>query len=232
MNWARDPSGRFPQRPYYPQDEVDYICEQLVVDYLNEQYCKIDYPLKTEDLKVLLDQKVSDLDVYADLSSEGEDVEGMTDFFTARKPIVRISKTLTEDPYRENRLRTTLTHELGHVALHSCLTSLTGQQSLFQTTDRDSRLVIRCKRSSILLPVSKAVDWMEWQAGFASGALLMPQTELKQVVADFRESSGYFGPIYDNQTHALALLGSVQSKFQVSKQAARVRLGQLKLVEK
>ena len=139
---------------------------------------KTEYPIRTEDLKVLVEDHAADLDLYADLSVEGENIEGVTEFFHSERPVVRISKALTEDESRQNRLRTTLTHELGHVVLHSPLTSLSGQQRLFQTTERDRSLVLRCKRNSILLAVSKPVDWMEWQAGYASGAFLMPKTEL------------------------------------------------------
>lgn len=230
-NWNSDPTGRFTRRPYFRQEAIDLKCEQLVADFLIKKHGKISYPIGTEDLKLLVEDYAGELDLYADLSREGLHIEGVTEFFRSDKPVVRISITLTEDETRGNRLRTTLTHELGHVVLHSSLTSLSRENVLRQTTERDSSLVLRCDRDAILQAGPKRPDWMEWQAGYASGSFLIPKAELEQVISEFRKSSGHSGPIYRNQTHALALERVLQGKFQVSKQAARVRLSQLNLVE-
>ncbi len=79
------------------------------------------YPVETEALKTLIERDAEDLDVYADLSAYGHDVEGVTEFRPGSKPAVKIAAELTEDSKRENRLRTTLTHEYGHVRFHSYL---------------------------------------------------------------------------------------------------------------
>ena len=71
--------------------------------------------MSTEDLTILIESETSDLDQYADLTSEGDDVEGVTFFFSDRKPIVKIAEELAATGFREHRLRTTLAHELvGH----------------------------------------------------------------------------------------------------------------------
>ena len=231
-NWARDPTGRFPQRPYYTQQHMDFTCEQLVINHLKELHGRVDFPLDTEDLKILLEQQTSDLDLYSDFCNQEESVEGSTQFFLSKGPVVRISRLLTESESRQNRLRTTLSHELGHVVFHSCLTAFADQQRLIPASDSNGSISFICKRSDILQQSSRPVDWMEWQAGYASGAFLMPHSELKLLESDFRKSSQYFGPIYDNQTHALSLVAHVQNRFQVSKQAARVRLAKLEIIEK
>ena len=189
-----------------------------------------DLPIGTEDIKVLLEDHVLDLELYADLSCEGQEIEGITTFFHSEKPAVRISKSLTANDLRQNRLRTTLTHELGHVVLHSPLTGFSRQQNVNQTSANMSSFVLACERRSIHELDRKPVDWMEWQAGYASGAFLMPKTKMEQVESDFRNSSGHLDPIYEGQTHALALESLVKGTFQVSNQAARVRLRQLKLL--
>src|SRR6185312_12486302 len=79
------------------------------------------YPVGTEDLKTLIERDTEDLDVYADLSSYGAEVEGVTEFNPGRRPSVKIRSQLTEDSRYENRLRTTLTHEYGHVRFHGYL---------------------------------------------------------------------------------------------------------------
>jgi len=201
------------------------------VEFLNRQYGALVFPLRTEDLKVLIEQHIEDLDQFADLSGEGKDVEGITEFYVKGKPTVRISKSLAEDTSRENRLRTTLTHELGHVVFHRCLASFVGQQSLFPNSGDADSLWLRCKRNTILLPVSKPVDWMEWQASYASGAFLIPITELERVVADFRKANALYGPITEDQPLTWSLVGRVQDQFQVSEQAARVRLRQKSFLE-
>jgi len=66
----------------------------------------------------MIEQNGADLDPYADLSVHGADVEGMTEFFPNRGPKVSISEKLSNDGRRENRFRTTLTHEFGHVKFH------------------------------------------------------------------------------------------------------------------
>src|ERR1700681_3122034 len=46
-------------------------------------------------------------------------VEGITDFFPGKRPKVRIARHLVEDERMANRLRTTLTHELGQLKFHA-----------------------------------------------------------------------------------------------------------------
>ena len=55
---------------------------------------------------------------------EGErgEVEGVTEFQVGKKPRVLINRQLSEGRNMENRLRTTLAHEYGHV--HLCRASL------------------------------------------------------------------------------------------------------------
>ncbi len=116
VRWVPDRSGRFPQRPHYAMDEIDRECEQLVKTFLRHHRGRATCPIHTEDLMTLIEQEAEDLDTYADLD---EGVEGVTHFFRDGKPKVQISRILTEDERRENRLRTTLTHELWHVKYHN-----------------------------------------------------------------------------------------------------------------
>ena len=146
MKWIRDNTGRFSQRPFYEAHELDFECETLVTTFLQNKCGKVSYPLSTEDLTILIEQNTSDLDLYADLKQEGDEVEGMTLFLRKNKPRVLIDQRLSNQPNRENRLRTTLSHELGHVKFHSFLVS-DQQLSLFNTDDAALRIV--CKRDTI-----------------------------------------------------------------------------------
>src|SRR5690242_190302 len=120
MKWVRDRTTRFIQRPYYSQDELDSGCEELVSSFLIKKYGTVCYPISTNDLTILIEQHTSTLDLFADLTAEGTDVEGMTEFVKKGKPRVSISANLSADNM-ENRQRTTLMHELGHVKYHNFL---------------------------------------------------------------------------------------------------------------
>lgn len=225
MKWVTDKTGRFQKRPHYLPDELDHECERIVGDFLHSTHGEISYPISTDDLTVLMESRVGDLDLYADLSREGGDVEGVTDFYTGRQPDVRISNKLTSGNHFDHRLRTTLTHELGHVVFHSFMfdeNSRTG--TLF---GGPSQVVSnKCKRDNILEASHK--DWMEWQAGYACGAFLMPVTALRGVVREFLEvhriSVGRFA---SRSHHGQLLISRVNEHFSVSRDAARVRLSQL-----
>lgn len=222
MKWIPDRAGRFPQRPYYETEELDSICENTITSFLLERYGEIKYPICTNDLTILLEQHTSDLDLYADLSDIGHDVEGVTDFVPGRRPSVRISGAL-QAPHLENRLRSTLTHELGHVKLHNALWPHS-QMSLFEAEQPDHSP--RCKRETIIN--AQQVDWLEWQAGYTSGAFLMPITVLTQVVRSLFAQTSVIGPLYADSQLGQQLTQLVQNKFQVSSAAARVRLIQLR----
>ena len=221
MKWVPDRTGRFPERPHYEPHELDYECEGIVSAFLRRHYSSISYPIDTNDLVILVEQEAASLDLYADLSDEGDEVEGVTDFFPPGKPEVRIDHRLSEQTWRENRLRTTLTHELGHVKFHHFLWAAKAQQMpLFKgSAPGDSA---QCKRESII--GASTVDWMEWQAGYISGALLMPISPLRKIVAGFMTDAGLLGNLYADHPSAQELMSRVQGAFQVSQDAARVRL--------
>ncbi len=221
MRWVRDTTGRFPQRPHFEERELDEQCEAVIADFLTERYGLTRYPITTDDLVRLVERAAADVDLYADLSEEGDGVEGVTDFFLNEKPKVRIAAELTNDPRRENRLRTTLTHEFGHVTFHTFLcSSPTGTLPLFESaTPVFSR---SCHRDTMLTMGTS--DWMEWQAGYACGAFVMPRTALRHLVAEQLDAAGLYSPLSSRTPAAFALMAAVQEGFQVSPDAARVRL--------
>ena len=225
MRWTPDKTGRFPSRPFYTNQELDNEGEQIVESFLKAKYGQITYPITTNDLLILLENHINDLDVYADLSSEGVNVEGLTDFFVDGRIEVRIDRHLSENPRQENRYRTTLSHEFGHVKFHRDLFNQMSQQ-LALSSELIHKQSPRCKRDSMLN--ASQVNWMEWQAGYVSGAILMPITALSAVVTEFREQAGLLTLIYVNSPAGQELIQRVQKSFQVSADAARVRLLQLK----
>ncbi|MBI3973614.1 MAG: hypothetical protein HY332_20255 [Chloroflexi bacterium] len=250
MRWVRDALGRVPQRPHYDPDEIDRECEAVATVFLAARYRRVSYPLSTNDLTILLEQRTSDLDLYAELDDEGDDAEGVTEFVPGQKPRVRIARRLSETSARGHRLRTTLAHELGHVLFHGFLWSLdrpagagTSRAGPVGATRGVSASAVprlsmaamrgssplpfpRCRRSTIL--GAGSADWLEWQAGYASGAFLMPAQALARVVAgEFAALGGAASlraPLPVDSASARALIRHVARAFDVSSPAARVRL--------
>jgi len=171
MNWVKDKTGRFDRRPHYQPGELDTECEHIILSFLKAKYGKIDFPIKTNDLTILLEQK-ADLDSYADLSGEPGDVEGLTEFVRGKRPVVKIANSLSA-AHLENRLRTTLTYEFGHVHFHQFIFEAEAKpQSLFGSVHATERSGNTCKRESILN--ASESNWMEWQAGYVCASILMP----------------------------------------------------------
>lgn len=201
-------------RPHYEPGELDREFERITSQFIKRRKGSVSYPLSTDDLTVLIEEHVEQLDIYADLSALGASVEGVTAFTPGRRPKVLVSQHLGAAEGRENRLRTTLAHEFGHVHLHSYIIDLAVEDGLI---DRVKGAKITCKRETMLSAPLR--DWREWQAGYACGAILMPARALKQHVAD-RRSAG----------KSPSLISDTAQTFQVSEEAARVRLNILQLI--
>lgn len=224
MKWIPDPTKRFPKRPYFTTSEIDLECERILSDYFNATNGGLwRIPLLTDDLTKIIEVLVDDLDLYSDLAkSEGEGIEGLTEFYPGKKPIVKIDISLSGSN-RENRLRSTLAHELFHVKFH---------QSLWQLLWSGKRSKIPrgaiCHRDTILN--AKNTDWFEWQAAYGSGAVLMTQRTLK----DFLRPLGlsYREPLLRGSTKAVEIVNLVAQRFQVSTEAADVRLNQVGFLRK
>lgn len=221
MKWVPDKTGRFAQRPHYLPAEIDDECERLALSFLRKRRGKVEFPITTEDLTVLIEEK-ADLDSCVDLSGEPGDVEGVTEFVPGKRPMVRISDALSK-PYLENRLRTTLTHEYGHVHFHQFMFADGDLRPPSLFSRQETGHVNKCHRDNIVSASER--DWMEWQAGYACGAILMPTGALIESVKRFREEKKAF---YTNLSAGSdlgdQLILAVASAFQTSKDAARVRL--------
>ncbi len=199
----------------------------MLTQFFKPTHGEIPTPILTDDLTRLIERDVSDFDPGADLSEYGADVEGVTEFRSGRKPRVRIAGELAYDERRENRYRTTLSHEYGHVHFHGYLFALEPRSGdLLQPKDRNTVQV--CKRETII--DARSTEWMEWQAGYICGALLMPISLLQCTVGAFQQEHDLFGPVAIGSVQAVALIELVRTTFRVSAEAARVRLLKLEFL--
>ena len=215
MKWLPDRSGRFERRPYYEQEELDSECEAVIIDFLNALYGQMLVPMPTGALIKLIERDAADLDLYADLSAEGDGVEGVTYFFAAGRPKVRIIRTLSEQRHRAHRLRNTLAHEYAHVRLHS---------ALWRGSSAPAARACTCRGEDIVS--DSVVDWLEWQASYCAAALLMPKSRLELLVRAYGNAHGPM-PYAGSSPDASGLEQRVAEAFDVSEQAAGVRLSQL-----
>ena len=97
VKYVPDRTDRFSQRPYYKPEELDRTCEHIISTFLKDSHGAAQFPVSTDDLTRLIERDTEDLDLYADLSHYGADVEGLTEFNIGRKPSVKISTMLAED---------------------------------------------------------------------------------------------------------------------------------------
>jgi Zn-dependent peptidase ImmA (M78 family) len=228
-----DRTGRFAIRPHYEPAELDSECESIITSFLRKKYGEVRFPISTDDLTTFMEKDVADLDLYADLSEFGQNVEGVTIFSSQGKPSVRITSALANDPHRENRLRTTLTHEWGHVHFHAYLWNVGvmeldfGDIGASSKRPKDNRQI--CKRESLIdAPVS---DWMEWQAGHVCGAILMPANHLKHMLKERFESEIGTATVTPGSLLGERLIQAVVDTYAVSREAARVRLLRIGLIQ-
>jgi hypothetical protein len=78
-----------------------------------------------------------------------------------------------------------------------------------------------------LLPGKGEKDWMEWQAGYISGALLMLRSRVQLLVDAFRREHQAGTVINTGSVEGQLLIGRVSEVFDVSREAASLRLLQL-----
>jgi len=216
MKMIPDLTGRLPERPHYEIEELEQECERIMESFLLRRYGQYSIPVPTEALVELLERETTEVNLYCDLSAEGEEVHGVTEFFPGQKPNVSIARELSYQHWREHRKRSTLPHEYGHVHWHTWLFD--------RYCNRRERH--KCLRAQIVL-ASGEIDWMEWQAGYISGAMLMPRSRMQLHVAAFRAERGVEGRLDEESIEGQLLIQRTSELFKVSPEAARVRLRQL-----
>jgi hypothetical protein len=221
VRYVKDMTGRFSMRPHYEPAELDKECEKVLTEFFGG---RIPMPIDTDGLARLIERDTSDFDPGADLSKYGPDVEGVTEFKAGRKPRVRIVAELAYDEIRQNRYRTTLTHEYGHVHFHAYLFDIEPQGGDLFNPQAPKGGEQVCKRDGIIN--ARKSDWMEWQAGYVCGALLMPISHFRHLVSRYQEAHRIFGPVALSSEDAAALINIIRREFHVSADAARVRLSQ------
>jgi hypothetical protein len=191
------------------------------------------------DVEAFVEQHLgAQFDQYASLPA---DVLGQTDFRVGAPPLVMVNADLTgaaldddDSPLGlKGRWRATVAHEACHVLFHRCLFNLNpAQGSLFaedgDTQDQPAQRLQRCLKRDVVYG-RMGSDWREVQANMGMAALLMPrpvliavcQKELLRLEKD---------RVFADTVEADGLAGHVARAFQVSRQAAMIRLKTLEVL--
>ncbi len=231
MNWVWDQTHRFRLRPNYSAEELDAQSEAILFDYLQKTRGSVSFPVATDDLRHLLASEVHSLQPDRALSKEPGEVESIVEFQRGRKPVVKIAVRLMETPSLENRLRGVLAHAYGHARFHDFVfqSEEGAYLSLFGDVAEPLPKSNRCTRDSIVS--SHERDWMEWQAGFVCGALLIPLSPLIDHVRQFRADRDLdLAALSERSLDGAALIGEVAECFQVAPELARIRLLQQRII--
>jgi Zn-dependent peptidase ImmA (M78 family) len=168
------------------------------------------------------------------------DVLGQTDFRVGERPLVMVNADLTgaaldaeDSPLGlRGRWRATAAHEACHVILHRCLFNLNASQGSLFDTDEEARKqparLQRCLKRDVNYS-RLASDWREVHANQGMAALLMPRSVFASAC---RAEFVRLGVERIDQKTALAdkLTVRLAELFQVSRQAAAIRLGTLNLL--
>jgi len=189
------------------------------------------------DVETFVEQHLgAQFDQYASLPA---DVLGQTDFRVGAPPLVMVNADLTgaaldddDSPLGlKGRWRATVAHEACHVIFHRCLFNLSPQQgSLFgEDAEHDpAQRLQRCLKRDVVYG-RMGSDWREVQANMGMAALLMPRPLFIAVCQKQLLKLGK-DRIYGDTPEADVIAGQVARAFQVSRQAAMIRLKTLEVL--
>ena len=226
--------------PVLSRKEIDVIGENLVAEFNPDAIVtpqEVDVDLFAQDY-LGMDQDfqyLSHCGVYLGMTvfNDTDKVpiydpqKNEADYVSVKAHTVIIDKSLLAEN-QEHRYRFTMGHEASHEYLHKEFFAYDpNQMTLFDYMENNSQpAMIQCRVDSKKMDIKDSKswgdrDWMEWQANALSSAMLMPKSMVKVVVEEtVRQQSG-------NCMMNYAIVDAVSSVFNVSYEAATIRLKQL-----
>jgi len=215
------------QRLWYDPGEID----QLVEDELRRANLMPTVTKAATNLEAFVESYLHcPLDQYRPLPAE---VLGVTEFVRGKPPTISLNQDLTgaalddEDaaPGQVGRWRATLAHEACHVLLHRTLFEFDENQGeMFPETDEGQQRLQRCLKRDVGHARWNS-DWREVQANQGMAALLMPRKLFGRVVRAAANDLGIgLTGLQEGSRDAVALSGILAWRFDVSRQAALIRL--------
>jgi len=166
------------------------------------------------------------------------DVLGVTEFVLGGAPLIKINRDLTGSALDEDdsplgilgRWRATVAHEASHVILHKVLFDVgSAQQGSFlfaEEAEPEIPRVFRSLKRDVSFAGCNSGDWREVQANMGMAALLMPKPVFLEVCQRELERSPLLSlpNVGPDHPELRPLIGRLAEHFEVSKQAASIRL--------
>ncbi len=224
MKRYRDADGRL--RLWYSDAEIEKRALRCL-----EAAGQPSGPEPVVDIEFIIEEQLrARLDQYAVLPPG---VLGVTDFLAGERPLVRIDGELSrnacdiESPAVSavGRWRATLAHEAGHIILHTVLFDVPPSQAAL--LDADAADVVSPKPVSCIersIDGRRPSDWREVQANRCMAALLMPRPLFDRWSRIVALEEGLPVPAPVDSPAARRLVSRLADRFQVSREAARIRL--------
>lgn len=225
--------------PVLSKREIEVIGENFILDFCPDALThpqainiddfvelylgmKIDYQYLSNDGRYLGMTVFNDTDKVVIFDPENR----RADYLHADARTVLIDNTLLEEN-QGHRYRYTMGHEGSHDIFHSGYYSYNPNQLSFFDKNNTAPMV-QCRQKSFdsSMKTSKQwtdVEWMEWQANFLSSVLLMPAKAVR-IVAN---SKNNIAP----SMRSLAMIQAVAQTFDVSPEAAKCRLKELRCID-
>jgi len=146
------------------------------------------------------------------------DIDG---FLTKDLKHICVDNDIYMDPRRENRLRFTFAHEVGHLILH--------EKEIKQTDFRTPEDWIYFHQDFL----KEDLGWFESQAKEFGGRLLVPKERLIEEIKKLEDKIKEFKSLAGNEKESLieAISGVICNKFEVSRDVIqrRIRIEKLKI---
>lgn len=189
-----------------PIEDIAELEIGLDIDYVN-----IDKECNTLGVMVFSDGYVQLYDKDNDSDTAG--------FY--KKGSLLVESALSEDRNR-GRERFTITHEVIHWELHQL------RFMILSYKDSSMSQAFRCPTEKVYKPRT-ADEWVEWQADNIAAAVLMPKEPFKREAKDMIDMySTVYG--FEDELLRTCVIDRLADTFQVSKQAAGIRLDSLDLL--
>lgn len=206
-----------------------------------EDILEMHLALEMDYQKLEVDKSILGLTCFADgYLGVYNEKSGLETIFVKKNTVI-VDNELAEDKSMEGRYRFTCSHEASHWLLHRHMFEKDENQICM--FDNSEAKVIKCLNrniENIFLYYDFKTDgeWIEWQADYLGGAILMPSPSMYQAFTELLEklSIHQYYIFVDNQSCNIknyrTVVNELSYKFNVSKKAVQVRLDKLGLIKR
>lgn len=225
MRTYRLRSGRFQERPYFKDEDIESIC-------LSELQKVQLLPSSPAPIRIdrFIEKRFGVSHQYEDLT---DGILGLTVFGKKGVEAVIVARALDDEGTKvaDRRIRSTLAHEAGHGLLHVHLFGLQqNSEPLFGDFSDPLKPRVLCR--DVIAADDKPKPgydgrWWEFQANCAMGCLLLPRTLVEHVLQPYFVARGQLGTITLDAARRSEAGRCVSDAFDTNPIVARLRIDRL-----